>query len=304
MERKLVEQGGSTLMVSLPAKWTGTYGLKKGDIVFLEENGKNIIIKTENAKNVEKIVIDIQGVDNELIYKWITSAYRKGYDEILVKMDKTEHMKIIRNCLMKYFIGLEIVIEKGDTCLAKSFAEMRTNEFDHAMRKLLLFSCNMGESGLKSIENHDSGMLRDARAIEDTINKFTCLCQRMLNKHGYHMPGKTSEMYYIVDRFETLCDEFRKIYDYVIEKGSVKISKETLSIFSGINEILRNFATYFGKFGKNELVMMEKRRTELEKKAIELFKKSSGDDKIILHHLIAILANILNIHSKTLDITL
>jgi len=58
MKRKLIEQGGGTLMVSLPSRWIRDFELEKGDEVEIEEIGKQIIIS--NLKEISFDAIQLK----------------------------------------------------------------------------------------------------------------------------------------------------------------------------------------------------------------------------------------------------
>ena len=48
LERKLVRQGQTTLMISVPHKWAKRNGLKKGDKIFINEHENHILITAVN----------------------------------------------------------------------------------------------------------------------------------------------------------------------------------------------------------------------------------------------------------------
>ena len=55
MRRKVIKQGPSTLMVSLPSKWVKNKNIKRGDEINLFEQGEDIIISLEKKEQFQKI---------------------------------------------------------------------------------------------------------------------------------------------------------------------------------------------------------------------------------------------------------
>ena len=56
-----MKQGPSTLVVSLPSKWTKKYNVKKGSSLFLKEQGSTISISKHAEKGETKITVDASG---------------------------------------------------------------------------------------------------------------------------------------------------------------------------------------------------------------------------------------------------
>ncbi|MFH1631117.1 MAG: AbrB/MazE/SpoVT family DNA-binding domain-containing protein [Candidatus Aenigmatarchaeota archaeon] len=85
MRRKIIKQGYDTLTITLPSKWTKKFHLKPGDEVELVEHDRMLQISTEKGPSLSGITIDISGLSASVIWRHILSAYRAGYDEIIIK---------------------------------------------------------------------------------------------------------------------------------------------------------------------------------------------------------------------------
>ena len=83
-ERKLIKHGPSSLTIALPKKWLDARGLKKGDGIYVAEEGNKLILNTKKALKIDKISIAVTGLDTTSIYHYIQSLYRYGYNEIEV----------------------------------------------------------------------------------------------------------------------------------------------------------------------------------------------------------------------------
>ena len=95
MQRKVIKQGTNTLMVSLPVKWTKKTGITKGDYLnLLEDQNTLLISKGETRTIIKKTEIKIKSTyKNTLIRAIIGNLYKKGYDQIEIKIDDTKLIK-------------------------------------------------------------------------------------------------------------------------------------------------------------------------------------------------------------------
>ena len=56
--RRLISFGRSSYVVSLPKEWIGQNNLKKGDLVYLQESGPNLLLsKKESDEKVEEVEV-------------------------------------------------------------------------------------------------------------------------------------------------------------------------------------------------------------------------------------------------------
>jgi len=52
----------STQLISLPRKWAQQFNVRKGDELEIEEEGNQLIIKTEGAPDTKEIAVDVSGI--------------------------------------------------------------------------------------------------------------------------------------------------------------------------------------------------------------------------------------------------
>ena len=84
--RKLIKFGNSSHIISLPNNWVKKNKLKKGDLIYLEENGNNELVLNSEIKKEriepKEIVIDLANKDNDEIKREIHSAYINNFNTI------------------------------------------------------------------------------------------------------------------------------------------------------------------------------------------------------------------------------
>ena len=108
MKRRVIQQGPSTLMISLPSKWVKENNIKRGDEIELtEEKGKLTITLDTPVKQSFKKDVDAQtmGIFNEYFVNYF---YQKGYDEITIRYTDPSIAAMIEK-RVKQMIGFEVV---------------------------------------------------------------------------------------------------------------------------------------------------------------------------------------------------
>src|SRR3989338_11298019 len=115
-QRKLIKLGNSSFAVALPKAWIKKSGLKKGEVVFLQEgiNGE-IILNSEYKKtntNTIKLIDLSEKNDKKSIQREITIPYIRDYGILELKgiKGKKEDVKEA----IKNLMGLEIVDSSED----------------------------------------------------------------------------------------------------------------------------------------------------------------------------------------------
>jgi len=226
-----VKQGAATLMISLPAKWTKQFSLKKGDEVDIEESEGNLLIGAKKLAK-EKTKIELKGdLGMESANLDILALYLKGFDEIEVSVDDSKIIKKIQDEILSVLIGFEIVRQEKNSCVIKEIAVPSENEFENMVQRLWFLAEQMGQESLETLEEGKTN-LESVEYMDKNINKFAFFCMRTLNKKS----GKRG-LYLIINNLELIGDSYRMMAKF-ITKHKVKPSaeeidllKETISFF-------------------------------------------------------------------------
>jgi phosphate uptake regulator len=117
MERKVIQMGSSSLVISLPKKWVEKSGVKKGGTIVLEEIPTGELIVKPRKKLAEKRSVRIEEGDLE---KALFTAYINGGDEISISPDFP--MDTIYGLLGDY-MGLEVTKAGQDGILIEYYGE-------------------------------------------------------------------------------------------------------------------------------------------------------------------------------------
>ncbi len=137
--RKLISFGKSSFVVSMPKNWVVQNKLKKGDQVYLEENGPNLMLSTavNNKESEEKTaIIDIDGKTIPLIVREVNSAYILNHRTIILKGKEIKNKIKELQELVQNLIALEIMEQNSESIVAKDFLNMKKVSVDELIRKM------------------------------------------------------------------------------------------------------------------------------------------------------------------------
>jgi hypothetical protein len=91
MLRRLMRQGNTSLVVSLPIDWTRTKGLTGGNQVEVVCNKDRVMIFPKNELDYsKKHILNVEHMDELTLYINLLNLYRKGFDEIKIKSKSGE----------------------------------------------------------------------------------------------------------------------------------------------------------------------------------------------------------------------
>ena len=120
--RKIQKVGAATLTISLPKDWVTQRNLKKGDQVFIVEEGDSLRIlpgpaMEERKRKWETYVIDADLCDEPgILERIIVGNYVLGRQKVIVRSAtrlRSEHVEEVRRTSKK-LMGLGIIEETGN----------------------------------------------------------------------------------------------------------------------------------------------------------------------------------------------
>lgn len=302
MKRKLVEQGGTTLMVSLPIKWAKRFNLGKGSEVEVEENGCGLFVSADKETRIKKTQINLKGLD-PIVVRILSAYYRAGVDEIEVLYDSDKIIRTIQERLNNEFLGYEIIKQGKNFCLIKNIASALETEFDSTLRRAFLVSLDMANNSLDVVKKKDFESLKNVRGLEAVNNKLTGFCRRVLIKKGYKDYEKTFFMYAFVDELEKIADQYKYLIDY-LTKNNIKPGKEVVEVYQRNNELFRDLYKLFYSFKLEDISELYEKRTRLIEDIEKLFALKNKGEVGVLHYLMAITQAITNMSKSVLAIKL
>jgi len=284
MKRKVIQLAGKTHVISLPSKWVKQHGIKKGDELEVEQKKKQIIVSTKKQLELDKAKLILDG-PAELIRRKLNTAYKKGYDELEIYFENPHIMQTIKQELQT-LLGYEIIKQGEKHCIIKNIAGTLEQEFNNILRRIFIMLNEMGKDILDAINKQEFERLKEISTSEQTNDKLTNFCKRILNKKN---DEQTNLQYCIVRELEKIADEHEAIC-YEITKNQ-QIDKKTIGLYQKANQLFRQFYEIFYKFQEKKAIQFTKNTHQLQKQIKQQIKKNKKDG-LVLH-------NIMNLVTRT-----
>lgn len=183
-ERRL-QKIGSSILMSLPAEWIKTLGLKKGDILSIENNDDNSITifpTSDRSSQAKEIAIHLLDLSHEKLINQIYGAYLLGYDIIKI-VGRTqidfENREIIKKA-MRNLIGLEIVDEDGLNMTIQFLLDAHSMNISKILKQMSSIVSGMHKDIVNAMKTSDSEIDLLVRGRDDEVNRQYFLIVRLI----------------------------------------------------------------------------------------------------------------------------
>jgi len=282
MKRRIVQQGPTTLMVSLPIKWVRKYGLSKGDEIELEEYANTLRIVTEKKVQGIKTEITIDSDDKLYIWRVLQPLYTLGCDEIKIYFTTTKTLDIIQELAISFLIGFEMIHQEKNYCVLKSISTEREEQFSNILKRVFQNILQMSEIIQQYMQRKTN--LSAIINLELMNNRHTMFLKRLLIKEGYEDLKKIPLVYSLVVLLEKIANEYKYLTWYLRSKNTITISKSMISYYTKIHEQMEKVYTIFYSYDTEKVkkvILEDIRREQIH----SLFKQ----DPDITHHLMQII---------------
>lgn len=301
MKRKIIQIAHSTCLVSLPKDWIEKHNVKKGDEIDVQEQGNKIVVSTETSQAIPSLIIE-PAKFGQFHKNYLSAAYHMGFDDVEIKFNDPKTANDIQdrvnNC-----IGYEIVNQSNSSCHVKSVSQVSLDEFNQILRKVLLLLITMGENTMEILEKGNYSRLQEVRVLENTNNKLTDFCKRVLNKKGYHDHSKLTTIYTVCIFLERVADEYRDLCDGLMGKKD-KVSPAVLKEFKEVNSLFVDYYNFFYKLDRAKLERIFFSAPPLRDKLLDAISKAQPCDRVVIHSMINILSEIYELSTITVELHL
>ena len=236
--RKVQKTGGSTLIVSLPKKWTEDTGLKAGSqIKLMNQPDGSLVINpsldvSENIKDVK--VLESSQEKSSHLFRSLIGIYLTGSTEIKVigkpRLTVTQRKEIRK--FSSYVIGFEIVEEEGNEVLLSDVSNPGALSFRRAVKRQFKIVRAMYLDAIKVIKGSDDLSLDiiDRDKEVDKLNwfverQFNMMLDNMILAQKLSISPSEAVFYSHVSRFlERIADHSCRLADIGYEAGRASTS--------------------------------------------------------------------------------
>ena len=177
--RKLISFGKNSYVVSLPKPWVIKNKLKKGDLIYIDENSNNLLLQPRPQAELEEkeITIAVDGKDFRRIQRELISAYIQNYKLITLSgVEIKDKAKQIQS-FVQNLVALEIMEQDSKKIVAKDFLNLNDISIEQILRKMDIITRSMIKD-CKTLfveDNYENIYHRD-----NDVNKFRFLIYRIV----------------------------------------------------------------------------------------------------------------------------
>ena len=264
MKRKVIEQGGKTLMVSLPISWAKSCKIVKGDELEATPKGDKICFSAETVQQSENLVeINLENLSERAIRYIISGLHKAGAEGFKIKYETQEKLNIVEDLIKNLFVGFAVVDHSQESVIIKPISQEQLSEFDVALRRAFLVTLSMGESLIQALKEGSFDELKNLLSLERTNNQLTNFCERLINMNPTYLPEKRSFLYVICWNLEKVADCFKYVCNYLSENQ--RIEKRVIKMIQDVNDFLRGYYELYYKFDLIKLSELNDKKKEIEK---------------------------------------
>lgn len=275
MNRKLVQQGTTTLMVSLPAKWVKQHNLGKGDEVDIRQTNGDVVISAAVGEAKRETGITLKGLNESLIRTLITNTYRMGFDRVEVRFESQKQYDIMKTVMKTRLVGFDIIKKGRNYCIVENITEPTEDQFENILGKIFFSISEFFDITRERL----SGRKVDYEEISERIQKYDNFCRRVIAKQH----TAKAELFWTF--LALLVHAQRELY--YLNKDCRFASDAVLALLAdakGLLEILRK--SYVDK-DFDSIALIHNEQTRLVKRLKDLMKRAASSDRIAIAHIIS-----------------
>ncbi len=216
--RKLVNFGKSSLVVTLPKKWTDKYKLSAGDHLLLKEIGKGIVFFPEgiNAEpNQITNTISVDELDLGQLKRQIITHYIRNTNLLYLNgKTVTEKQDSIRFTLSN-LIAFELIEQNINRLTVRDFLDMDNLSIKNLVKRIDMILRSMMIDAKQSQSTEETDMITSR---DKDINKLSYLIFRKINYLNMNPSAKREisntdliKYWVLTNYLETIGDEVKRI---------------------------------------------------------------------------------------------
>lgn len=283
MKRKIIKLAEKTLVISLPAPWIQAHHLQKGQELEVVIDGERLVLQTPHTQQTKtSIELDAKHISDRVL-RWMISSYHKqGYDELIILNYSSEHYTLIEELTRDLFIGFLVKEKTQLRIIVGQVAAVEIEEFDATLRRGFHHILQMAKELFTAFRKQDTALLASQLAHEQTNNKITNFCERLLNQ-SLSLKEKSHFWYVVAWNLEKLADSFK--YCALHYADALQISASVLELETLFLEYLEGYAQLLYSFDFSTLVRLSEQKKELETKLVNLLIQGEQQDRVLVHYL-------------------
>lgn len=284
MQRKVIQQGPSTLMVSLPSKWVKENNIKKGQELNVDLINNQLVIYNKAVQLERKMNLTVK-TKEDYLDRSVMGPYREGYNEIYIKYEDPGVVEKVRETL-HFLLGFEIVDQTSNSCTIKNISEGSEEDYPTMFRRMFQILLTMTEACLEYARTRDENRLKTAIDLRETLVKLEQFNLRLINQqNSFSLQQKSLEFFYVWN-----IGTFGKVWSSLAREQLSKkptLSKEDIEFLVEAVKYTREFYTlFYNRERAGILAMKQKLYAQLRPNGAALLDKSKN--RMIIFYLLRV----------------
>lgn len=280
MRRKVIQQGPSTLMVSLPMQWVKQNKIRKGQEIDVDITSNELLIR---AHAQEKRNVTIRFGPEPYLDRLVLAKYREGYTQFTIHFENPATILNIKET-MHHMVGCEIIEQSIKTCTLRVISSETDEDFPVIFRRMFHLVITAAESCEQYVATHDVNHQRVAIEVRETLTRLEQYALRLLNKqNNYSVQQKSLEFFYVWN-----IATFGKIWSSLAKKRlQGKLTPKEKRFIRDIVQYTHLFLETFYKRDRVRIHKLKKRLYDLRNEGDKLLSMSK--DPLVIFYLLHVL---------------
>jgi phosphate uptake regulator len=250
MKRKVVKLGPSTLVISLPAKWTKETGIVAGKELEIIENSDGLQIQFgEKVKERKEISINITNYSNAAVKNHLTHLYRTGLDKITLQNIKPEKHALVTETTRDLLLGFEVTQKEEKQWTLENIVEPVDQKFETILKRCFFTIKESITLTLNSFKNNEFN-IDEIQALRIQHDKFILFCKRILTKRYSN--------YALNWELLTFLTHIQHAIYYLYKHTEKYKSKTNATLLKYLDELQEYFDYYYNANYSNDMDMIVK----------------------------------------------
>jgi phosphate uptake regulator len=288
MKRKIIKQGNNSYTLTLPIQWIKEHSLDGGDEIDISEDEAKLVLSVaDDVKRPEVTVsFDLDGYNERTIRNILCQSYRKGFDKIIVTFRDREQLLIMKDIARDVMHGFEVTEESKNRCVIQNIAEPSSEKYSVILRKIFLVIKQESEDILDDLKKGKLTGMDKRKEIKNMIDNFTNFVRRVIINSRMGGTRNSYLLFYSTSHLSLIHHAYYYLYLFLEKQKSARLSKETISLLSKVNEM---FDVYYDAFYKLDVELAHKvgiMKDRLHKKGVcELLQQKKGIENVALYYI-------------------
>ena len=283
-KRKTIALGKTTLVVSLPSKWTKKYGVTAGTYVSLTEDRRGLLYLAPETVELgeRKTRLGIpSSFDETSITKVLQSSYCAGYDEIVLECaNSSEIIKQVESALSD-LVSMEITSQTKDTITLRDISGKSKEEINLLVRRSFFIIVELSKDSLAAFKEKNNRMLLDISKRDLAVDRLCFFSLRQMNKSIYELE-KVPASFAFVMLAERLADLYSKVCTQASKFPEKRLEPEIIDLWDHINCIVEHIFKNYNKIDQKTFMPLFNKKKEIEKITDRIIAKSKEPETIKL----------------------